>query len=474
MKVNVKKTKVLNNQDDSLNIPNLCAYPKRNELIALGKKLREIYPRDLHKKWSAPSDRPDPVHLIQTANKGRISELIPLRHGRMVQSPFTFYRAGAFNMAVDLSKTPNTGIKLQCCGDAHLCNFGAFATPERKIIFSVNDLDETLPAPWEWDLKRLSASFVIACRNNGISESNAKDVVIECVRSYREHMAIFSEIKTLAIWYYSIDMEMMLNKMKDPLIRKRALKRLEKEKEKRIAEEIFPKLISSEEGKLFIKDQPPTIFHWEGMNPGEVHPHVKKAMEKYRESLTPANRCLLDRYELKDVAIKVVGVGSVGTSCWILLFTAGNKDFLILQAKEARPSVLEAFAGKSIYPNHGQRVVNGYQLLQPSSDIFLGWSIGEFGRHFYLRQLRDMKISFEVETFKKSEMMLYAELCSHSLALSHARCGNSKILSSYMGKSDVFDKAILSFSMDYANQNERDYLIFKNAVKNGKLPAIFE
>jgi len=201
---------------------------------------------------------------------------------------------------------------------------------------------------------------------------------------------------------------------------------------------------------------------------------LKQAFDKYRESLTPANRCLLDRYELKDAAIKVVGVGSVGTACWIILLVAGNNDHLILQAKEARPSVLESFVGKSIFPNHGQRVVNGYQLMQPASDIFLGWSIGAMGKHYYLRQLRDMKISFEVESFRKAEMMIYANLCSHALALSHARCGNAKVLSSYMGKSDVFDKAILAFSMAYADQNERDYAIFKNAVKVGKLKALFE
>ncbi|MFN8255898.1 MAG: DUF2252 domain-containing protein [Bacteroidales bacterium] len=447
---------------------------KQSEQLAYGRQLREIYPRNDHKKWEGFVNRPDPVQLIQQTNKGRIPELIPLRHGRMVQSPFTFYRAGAYNMAVDLAKTPNTGVKLQCCGDAHLCNFGAFATPERKIIFSVNDLDETLPAPWEWDLKRLSTSFVIACRNNGLSENAAKETVLECVRSYRESMATFSEMTTLAVWYYRIDADMILDMITDPSMKKRALNRIEKENKKRIAEEIFPKLITNQDNNLFFKDQLPTIFHWEDHKPGEINSIAKQAFNDYKENLPPAYRHLLNKYEFKDLAIKVVGVGSVGTACWVLLLVAGDKDHLILQAKEARPSVLEEFAGKSIYPNHGQRVVNGYQLMQPASDIFLGWTSGKLGRNFYIRQLRDMKINFIVETFRKAEMLIYAKLCSKALALSHARCGNPSVLSSYMGKGDIFDRAISAFSIAYADQNERDYTLFKNAVKNGKLEAIYE
>lgn len=444
------------------------------ERYAFGKGLRDKFPRSSHSFWKPFTGRPDPIELIHESNKGRIPDLVPLRHGRMVQSPFTFYRAGALNMASDLANTPDTGIKVQCCGDAHLSNFGGFATPERNVIFSINDLDETLPAPWEWDLKRLAVSFVIACRNNGLSDPTCREIAFECSKSYRQYIEEFSEMKTLALWYYSIDSEMLIGEIKDPEIRKRIIKRLDKEREKRIADEVFPKLAHSSGENVIIKDHLPTIFHWAGHKPGYIDPYVSEAFRLYRESLSPALQVLLDRYELKDIAIKVVGVGSVGTRCWILLMVAANNDHLLLQAKEARPSVLESFAGKSIYDNHGQRIVNGYRLMQTSSDIFLGWTRGHEGKHFYFRQLRDMKISALVETFGKAEMNQYARWCSHALALAHARSGDAAILSGYMGKSNVLDEAIADFSIKYADQNEKDYNLFKSAVKNGKLKAIYE
>jgi len=299
-------------------------------------------------------------------------ELLPLRHGRMVRSAFTFYRGAALTMACDLAATPTTGIRIQCCGDAHLCNFGGFATPERKVIFSVNGLDETLPAPWEWDIKRLAASFLVACRDNGLSDRLGKDVVSTCVRTYRESMAEFSELKTLELWYQAMGADDLVANIKDPDLRQRALKRLQKEKARSIADDIFPRLVAHNGDIPVIKDQLPTIFHAEGHSPGEIEKVVLDSFAGYRETLPPACQSLLDRYQLRDAAIKVVGVGSVGTRCWVMLFMAGEGDPLFLQVKEARRSVLETYAGASVFRNSGQRIVNGYRLMQPASDMFLG------------------------------------------------------------------------------------------------------
>jgi len=338
----------------------------------MGKALREKCPRSSHAEWNAPHDRPDPVDLVHRADEGRVPGLLSLRHGRMIASPFTFYRGSALAMAVDLAGTPSTGVRVQSGGDSHLVNFRGLATPERQIIFALNDLDETLPAPWEWDLKRLAASVVIACRDNGLSESIAEDAVLGCVRSYREHMAEFAEMKALELWYFAFEAEDLIAGIRDSGIRRDALKHLAKAREKGTSEGLFPKLVADSEGSPIFKEQLPAIFHWKGHTPGEIHPEVKYAFARYRESMAPNHRVLLDRYEIKDAAAKVVGVGSVGTSCWIILLVAGEGDPLILQVKEARASVLEAFAGKSIFPNHGQRVVNGIRLMQPASDIFLG------------------------------------------------------------------------------------------------------
>jgi uncharacterized protein (DUF2252 family) len=456
------------------NIKSLTNHGSRVERYALGKQLRTACPRSSHETWKVPPNRPDPVDLILESDKGRIPKLIPLRHGRMAMSPFTFYRGAALNMAADLALTPVSGMHVQACGDAHLCNFGGFATPERNIIFSINDLDETLPAPWEWDLKRLSASFVVASRDRNLKESVAREAVLGCVSSYRTHMAEFSEMRTMELWHFSLGAEMMIAKLKDPKVRQRITQRLAKERGRSIAEEIYPKLINSSGGSKFIKDELPAIFHWEGHTPGEVAPEIKDAFALYRESLPPAYGALLDRYELKDVVIKVVGVGSVGTSCWVILLMTGDGDRLFLQAKEARNSVLEPYAGKSQFPNHGQRVINGYRLMQPFSDPFLGWTKGKGGRHFFFRQLRDIKISVKVETFGKMEMISYADWCGQALALSHARSGNASMLSGYMGNNDSLDKAIADFSFAYADQNEKDHASFLKAIKKGKIEAEFE
>jgi uncharacterized protein (DUF2252 family) len=399
-------------------------------------------------------------------------ELLPLRHGRMVRSAFTFYRGAALTMASDLASTPSTGVRVQCCGDAHLCNFGGFATPERRIIFSINDLDETLPAPWEWDVKRLAASFVVACRDKGLSDAVAGELATTCARAYRESMAEYSEMKTLELWYRSLEPDELLAGA-DPALRRRAAKRIAKEQAKSRGEEMFPRLVEHKGEIPVIKDQLPTIFHLEGYPPGEVQKAVVEAIAAYRATLPSAYQSLLDRYELCDAAIKVVGVGSVGTACWVLLFTAGDGDPLFLQVKEARASVLEPFAGASAFPNHGQRVVHGYRLMQPASDMFLGWSQGP-KRHYFVRQLRDIKISIRVETFGAAELGLYATWCGKALALSHARSGSAATLSGYMGKSDTFDRAIAAFSLTYADQNEKDHAALDRAVRRGTVKAVFE
>jgi len=412
------------------------------------------------------------VATVLAAEAGRLPDLLPLRHGRMVRSPFTFYRGSALAMAADLASTPVSGIRVQCCGDAHLSNFGGFATPERRLIFSINDLDETLPAPWEWDVKRLAASFVAASRDNGLKDSVARDVTATCVRTYRESMAEFSQLRTLELWYRALAVEEIIESL-DPVLRKRVVKRIEKERSKSRGEEIFPKLAEQRGNLHVIRDELPAIFHAPGMPPGEIHPRLRDALAAYRATLPPASQALLDRFELRDVAVKVVGIGSVGTSCWVFLFMASEADPLFLQVKEARPSVLEPYAGKSVFSNRGQRVVDGYRRMQPASDVFLGWSVGP-KRHFFIRQLRDMKVSVKVETFGKTEMDVYAGWCGRALALSHARSGNPSTLSGYMGKSDVFDKAIVAFAKAYADQNERDHAALKRAVKTGKVKAHFE
>lgn len=411
--------------------------------------------------------------MVLESEKGRLVDLLPLRHGRMVRSPFTFYRGSALAMAADLASTPSSGVHVQCCGDAHLCNFGGFATPERKVVFSINDLDETLPAPWEWDVKRLATSFAVASRDNHLSDRVAKEAATTCVRAYRESMADYSQLKTLELWYQAMWLDQEIARIKDPAIRKRATMRLQKESSKSVAEDIFPKLAEHKGETPLIKDQLPTIFHVEGHPPGDIQRSLHDALARYRDTLPHATQSLLDRYELRDAAAKVVGIGSVGTSCWVFLFTAEHDDPLFLQIKEARPSVLEPYAGASLLPHHGQRVVAGYRLMQPASDTFLGWSSGP-KRQFFIRQLRDIKISPRVESFGRPEMDLYASWCGRALALAHARSGASAMLSGYMGRGDTFDKAIAAFSMAYADQTERDHAELDRAVRSGKVEAVFE
>jgi uncharacterized protein (DUF2252 family) len=319
---------------------------------------------------------------MEEADKGRIPQLIPVRHGRMLQTPFTFYRGAALNMAADLANTPATGLRVQACGDAHLLNFGAFATPERRVIFEVNDFDETLPAPWEWDVKRLAASFVLACRTNRFSEAVARDAAEACVRSYRERMAQFSEMLVLDVWYANIDFEEIIPGIQDEETRKRAQRTLAKARQRCVLEHDFPQLVTTAGLAPEIKENPPLIYHWREQGHEEFSRNVQQAFAHYRETLREDRRLLLDRYKLMDIAIKVVGVGSVGSWCAVGLLLASESDPLFLQVKEARASVLEGYAGKSAHANHGQRVVAGCRLMQSASDLFLGWTESLLGRQF--------------------------------------------------------------------------------------------
>ena len=386
-----------------------------DELHAEGKALRKACTRGSHRVWKPSRDRRDPIALLDQSSKGRIPDLIPIRYGRMMQSPFTFFRGAALNMAADLATTPVTGLRVQACGDCHLLNFGWFATPERRELFAINDLDETLPGPWEWDVKRLATSFVLACRSNGFSESCAQDAAQSCVRSYRTHMTAFSEMPVLDVWYAHVDFETLLPMIKDQQTRKRARKRLAKARDRSVLEHDFPKLTQAVAGKPQIKDHPPLIYHLDRDEAGLTN-EVHEAFARYQETLEYDRRFLLDRYQLRDIAVKVVGVGSVGTRSGIMLLLASERDPLFLQVKEASASVLEQYAGKSIFSNHGQRVVNGSRLLQSASDLFLGWLVAPSGRHYYVRQLNDMKIKVLVELFNPGVMMQYAEVCGWILA----------------------------------------------------------
>jgi len=448
--------------------------PTRSEHVAAGKKLRETCPRSAHAEWKAPADRRDPVELMESANEGRIPELVPIRHGRMLRSPFTFYRGAALNMAADLASTPTTGMRAQACGDAHLMNFGGFASPERRLVFDINDLDETLPAPWEWDVKRLAASFVLASRSNGFTEANARDATLASVRSYREHMAEYSEMRVLEVWYASIDMEQVLAIVRDKEARERHKKVVARARERSVVEHDFPKLAAMAGHMPTIRDNPPLIYHPQEEAGEALLARTRAAFAEYRESVQEDRRVLLDRYDIKDIAMKVVGVGSVGTMCAVILLMASAEDPLFLQVKEARTSVLEPYAGASVHANRGQRVVNGIRLMQSASDIFLGWTTGKLGRHFYVRQLRDMKMGPQVELFTPGVMADYAALCGWSLARAHARSGSPAQISGYLGKGDTFDEAIADFAVAYADQTESDYEVLMKAARSGRIEVVTE
>lgn len=437
---------------------------------AMGKALRDKAPRLVHGTWHAHANRADPLDILHSADATRVPDLVPLRYGRMLQSPFTFYRGSAGVMAADLSQTPATGIHVQICGDAHLLNFGAFATPERRLLFDINDLDETLPAPWEWDVKRLVASFVLAARANGLSDSDGRDAAITCARSYRLHMRDFAGMNVLQIWHSRVAEEDFLAAL--PANWQAMLqKRIAKATAHPSAEIVFPKLIETVGEEPRIRDNPPTLFHIDKTVADASMEDMQAALLRYRETLSDDRRVLLDRYRLVDAAAKVVGIGSVGTLCMVGLCLSVAGDPLFLQIKEANASVLEPYAGKSSYSHHGERVVQGQRLMQPASDLFLGWVTGVRGRHFYVRQLRDVKLAPLVETYDASMLTIYARACGWVLARAHAKAGGPWAINGYLGKGADFEEAMGRFALAYADQAERDHASLTAAVRAGRIDA---
>jgi uncharacterized protein (DUF2252 family) len=386
----------------------------------------------------------------------------------MQQSPFAFFRGSAAIMAWDLSKTPVTGAHVQACGDCHAANFGGFASPERRLLFDINDFDETLQAPWEWDVKRLAASVVLASRELGLGGGRCDDAVLAMAQAYRGHMREYARMRALEVWYSHMDAEVFIEEAKSEAARRR-WERVEETARNQTAEHIFPKIADVVNGETRIVDHRPLVYH-----PHEsdvIREHVTQMFHRYRETLPEERRVILNRYHIIDVARKVVGVGSVGTHCSLALLMAGEHDPLLLQCKEALPSVLEPYAGKSRYQNHGQRVVIGQHMLQSASDVFLGWTHDDEGRSYYFRQLRDMKMKIDLENMTKDDWLEYVEICGWTLARAHARTGDAAIISGYLGKSDIFDLALAEFATSYADQAERDHKALVKAVRAGQVKA---
>lgn len=378
------------------------AFLSRDQRLRAGEKLHDSVPRSSHAEWNPPTDHRDPIDIMEESNRGRMPELIPLRYGRMLASPFTFLRGSAALMAYDLATTPTTNLRVQACGDCHLMNFGFYATPERNLVFDLNDFDETLPAPWEWDLKRLAVSFAVAARDNRYSEKDAKTAAIECVRAYREHLRECSTKSPLDVWYEHVDVKSMIEQAPDAETRT-ARKKIAQAASRRIAEFLFPKISVEVGGRRQLIDQPPALFHAHTKENDET---FREALEGYRATMQPSVRVLYDRYRMEDWVVKAVGIGSVGTRCFVGLYFSAENHPLLLQFKECRPSVLEPYAGKSVIENEGERVVVGQRLMQSSSDIFLGWARGRRGRDYFGRQLRDMKYSVPIETLTPVQLIL--------------------------------------------------------------------
>jgi uncharacterized protein (DUF2252 family) len=448
-----------------------------------GKVARTAVPRSSHAVFDPPADRSDPIDLLEAQAQTRVPELVPIRYGRMLVSPFTFYRGAAKIMASDLALTPNSGLKAQCCGDAHLSNFGVFASPERRLVFDINDFDETLPGPWEWDVKRLAASMLIAARDNGFPVKDQDRVVLETVGQYRTAMRNFAEMPNLDIWYAHMEVDSLIQEYA-PLAKARQVKRTQRTVAKartRDSMAAFSKLTQRVNGRAEIVDQSPLIVPLRVLLSGEERStwleELRRLIRVYRNSLEFDRRVLLEQFELADFARKVVGVGSVGTRAWIaLMFGRDGSDPLFLQLKEAESSVLEEYLGASQFRNHGQRVVTGQRLMQAFSDIFLGWvhvpaGIDGVARDFYGRQLKDWKGSAEIEQMVPRGMALYGRLCGWTLARAHARSGDRVAIAAYLGGGNPFDRAIVDFSRAYADQNERDYQQLVDAVKSGRIVA---
>ena len=476
------------------------AHPSVDERKARGKQARDPTPPSSHAKWHPAADRPDPVALLEEQNFTREPDLVPVRHGRMMFSPFTFYRGAAKIMAADLKDTPTAGLGVQLCGDAHLSNFGVFASPERRLLFDLNDFDETLPGPFEYDVKRMAASFTIAARNNGFAKADTRAATLASVRAYREAMAEFAQMRTMDIWYACLDENELMTAVRGAVAEttkakkgkkakeearqaKLAAKRAEKSREKahtRDSLQALSKLGEVVDGRYRIISQPPVVVPARdlaatyGLSQEEVMPVIRDQFRAYRATLQPDRRHLLEQFEIVDAARKVVGVGSVGTRAFIVLLQGrDDHDPLFLQIKEATASVLEASLPKSRYRQHGERVVQGQRLMQAASDIYLGWTKGmDVRRNFYWRQLRDMKGSALVEVMTPLGLTFYAGLCGWTMARAHARSGDPVAITEYLGGGEEFDRSITDFSQAYADQNEQDYTNFVQAVRSGRLEAV--
>jgi len=457
------------------------------ERAARGKAARAEVPRGSHGPWEPPPHRPDPVELLMEQATSRVPELVPIRHGRMLVSPFTFYRGAAYLMASDLAAGPRTGLHTQLCGDAHLSNFGAFAAPDRRLVFSLNDFDETLPGPFEWDVKRLVASFAVAGRDRGFDEKTRAGINVEVARSYRENVRSFAAMRNLDIWYSRLDIEDILKRMQreatlkgQKAARERAEANLAKTRTKD-STKAFKKLTEVVDGNVRIKADPPLIIPIEviaGERAADLEEFMRETIRSYRRTLAGDRRRLLERFRYVHAARKVVGVGSVGTRAFIcLMLGRDGDDPLFLQVKEAQRSVLEPFLGRSEYASSGQRVVEGQRLTQAASDIMLGWikieGVDGVKRDFYIRQLWDAKGSALIDEMEPELMFLYGRLCGSELARAHVRAGDGVAIASYLGSADTFDRSMASFAEAYADQNERDYDALKVAVETGRVPAEF-
>jgi uncharacterized protein (DUF2252 family) len=453
------------------------------ERVARGKAARAETPRSSHAVFEPRPRRVDPIKLLERQAKTRVPELVPIRYGRMLVSPFTFYRGAALIMASDLAATPSSELMVQCCGDAHLSNFGVFASPERRLVFDLNDFDETLPGPWEWDVKRLAVSMLIAARNNDFAVKNQHQIVLDTVEAYRSSMAGFAAMKNLDVWYAHLEIETVLQELGSqlkPRQVKRTVKALAKARTKD-SMAAFSKLTRVVDGEARIAAEPPLIMPIDDLVSGskrdELFDGLHELLSSYRATLDYDRRVLLEEFRLTDFARKVVGVGSVGTRAWIaLLLGRDGQDPLFLQMKEAEASVLEEFVAPSEFDNHGERVVAGQRLMQASGDIFLGWLHVDSGidgqeRDFYGRQLKDWKGSAETEQMLPTGMAAYGKLCGWTLARAHARSGDRIAIAAYLGKGASFDRAIVEFSEAYAEQNERDYGALATAVKSGRITA---
>ena len=442
----------------------------REQRARFGQNLRRTVPRSAHADWNVAAARRDPVAILEQSNRGRLSDLIPVRYGRMLRTPFAFLRGAASVMAHDLARTPSTGLAVQLCGDCHLLNFGVFATPEQRLVFDLNDFDETNPGPWEWDLKRLAASIVVAGREARLSKAQCRAAVLACVEDYRNCVRDCSRMTPLEVWHSCLEWEALIGRIDDARTRRLAEQFAERARH-HVAEHLFPKITKDSRGRSWFVDQPPLLFHADRRKSEE---HLRAALAAYRETLPADRRVLVDRFRFADGAMKVAGIGSVGTRCYIALLLSDAGDPLVLQFKQALPSVLEPYTARSRYASHGERVVMGQRLMQSSSDIFLGWARGPDGKDFYVRHLRDVKLMISVESLSPEQFTGYAGLCGVALARAHAASGDAAAISGYLGGSVRFDRAIARFAASYADQTERDHAALVKAVQSGRIHAVAE